>query len=444
MNKPIAVLIFTLLAATICCGASIDLTQWQYLAEVTIEDSTAEYCALILTPEVYSVAKTDLADIRLINNDGNQIPYVSARDEDLTETVRYSPAILNRSTDANGNALLTLDFGAVTIKNCIEVDTSGDNFRRAVKVEGSNDNIEFFTIVDRAYIFAVSDKNHHRYSGIDLPNNDYRYIRITVSPMTIEETKLAVNKVRAFRVKKKPAQKQTVKMMQTGHTEDPNTRLSNYVYDLKWRHLPIVEIELNVEDDSFYRCVTIQGRDAATQKVKIDSEDNRERFAEVEVPWNTITTDTIYRYTDPAGQKHQRLSLPVQSGGSYRYLKIIVSNYDDQPITIRSASAKMIPYKVIFPTPADKSAKLYVGCESSGRPQYDLARRLTNPSQVKATPAALAAIIDNPLFGKAALKLPWTEQHKMLLLSALVAVVIVLGVFMLKSLKTIKRQEGSS
>jgi len=442
MIKSIAGSISILLAATICSGASIDLTQWQYLAEVNIEDSTVEYCSLILTPEVYNAAKTDLADLRLINRDGNQIPYISARDEDLTETVRYSPAILNRSIDANGNALLTLDFGSQSIKNCIEVETSGDNFRRAVKVEGSNDNIEFFTVVDRAYVFAVSDKNHHRYSGIDLPDNDYRYLRITVSPMTIEETRMVINEVRAFKVEKKPAQKQTVEMILTEHKEDPNTRSSTYVYDLKFRRLPIVEIEINVEDASFYRCVSVLGRDAATQQVKIDSEDNRQRFTEVEVPWNTITTGTIYRYNDPAGRKQERLALPVQSGGSYRYLKVIVSNYDDQPITIRSASTKMIPYKVIFPTPADKSAKLYIGCESAARPQYDLTRRLTNPSQIKAAPAKLAAIIDNPLFGKAALKLPWTEQHKTLLLSALVAVVIVLGVFMLKSLKTIKKQEG--
>jgi hypothetical protein len=441
MIKSIAGLISVLLAATICCGASIDLTQWQYLSEITIEDSSAEYCALILPPEDYNVARTDLADLRLIDRDGNQIPYVLARDKDRAATVIYSPEILNRSTDAKRNALITLDFGGQTIKNRIEVDTSGDNFRRAVKVEGSNDNVQFFTVVDRAYVFAVSDKNHHRFSVIDLPDNDYRYIRITVSPMPIEETKLAINEVRAFEVEKNPAQKQIVEMMQTEHKEDPNTRLSNYVYDLKFRRLPIVEIELNVEDASFYRCVSVLGRDAATQQVKIDSEDNRQRFTEVEVPWNTITTDTIYRYTDPAGRKQERLTLSVQSGGSYRYLKVIVSNYDDQPIKIRSASAKMIPYKLIFPTPADKSATFYIGCESASHPQYDLARRLTNPTQVKTTPAKLASLTDNPLAGKPQQKLPWTEQHKMLLLSILVVVVVVLGVFMLKSLKTIQKQK---
>jgi hypothetical protein len=437
-----AISLLALLLATVCNGASIDLTKWQYTAEVTVKDTPGEYCALTLTPQVYNVARTDLADISLIDRDGNQIPYVLARDEDRTETIKYNPTILNRSTDANGNTLATLDFGGQTVKNSIEVDTAGDNFRRAVKVEGSNDNVAFFTIVDRAYIFAISDKTRHRFSTIDLPGNDYRYIRITVSPMTAEETKPAINEVRAFKIEKKPAQKQIVEMTQTEHTEDVNHHSSNYVYDLEFRRLPVVEIELNTNDASFYRYVTIQGRDAPTQKVEIANEDNRQRFSEIAVPWNTITTDAIYRYTDAAGKKYERLTLPINYRDAYRYIRVLVSNYDDQPITIRSASAKTIPHRIIFPFGADKSARIYVGNDSASPPQYDLARRLTNPMQVKTTQATIAWLIENPAAEKSQSKLPWTEKHKILLLVTLVVVVFVLGVFMLSSLRTIQRQDG--
>ncbi len=436
------ILVSILLVATVCSGASIDLTKWQYTSTVTIEVTPAEYCSLMMTPEIYNTARTDLADVRLLGSDGNQIPYIMTRDEDRTETARYNPTILNRSTDANGNAFATLDFGGQTIKNCIEVDTAGENFRRAVKVEGSNDNLEFFTIVDKAYIFAVSDKNRHRFSAIELPGNDYRYLRITVSPMTAEETKPAINDVRAFKIEKKPAQKQVVEMTQIEHIEDANYRTSNYVYDMKFRRLPVVEIELNIDDASFYRYVTIQGRDAATQKVKIDSEDNRQRFNEIEVPWNTVTTDAIYRYTDAAGKKHERLTLPTRWSGTYRYIKVIVSNYDDQPITLRSASAKMIPHKIIFPFAADKQIKIYVGNESAGYPQYDLGRRLINPTQIKTTQAVIGPLTENPAAEKNLVIQPWTEKHKTLLLAALVIVVIALGVFMLGSLRTIQRQDG--
>ncbi len=251
MSHTKQILLAVLLSATICNGASIDTSKWQYVSEVTVEGAPGEYCALMLTPEIYNVERTELSDIRLIDRDGNQIPYVLVRDEDRTETVKYNPTILNRSTDANGNALATLDFGGQTVKNSIEVETAGDNFRRAVKVEGSNDNVQFFTIFDQAYIFAVNDKPTHRFSRIDFPSNDYRYIRVTVSPMAGEETKPVINEVRAFKIEKKPAQKQVVEMIQTEHLEDANYHTSNYVYDLKFRRLPVVEIELNTDDASF-------------------------------------------------------------------------------------------------------------------------------------------------------------------------------------------------
>jgi hypothetical protein len=441
MTKSNVVFMLAMLLAAACNGASIDLTKWQFAADVNIGNTTSEYHALTVTPEIYNVAGTDLADIRLIDNTGSQIPYLLVRDEDRTETVKYNPTILNRSADAAGNALVTLDFGGQTIKNSIEVDTSGDNFRRAVKIEGSNDNVQFFTIIDRSYIFAVSDKNRHRFSGIDLPSNDYRYLRITVSPMSAEDSRLTINEVRAFKIEKLPALKRPLAMLQTEHSEDANTHSSVYVYDLKRLHLPVVEIELRTNDESFYRCVRIQGRDAATQKVKIDSEDNRQRFTEVEVPWNTVATDTIYRYTAPDGRKRERLALPIGSGPSYRYLKVIISNYDDQPITVALASAKIVPHEIIFSASTDKSAKLYAGCASAVRPNYDLSRRVPNGANVKAEPAMIAALIDNPLFAKTLQKLPWTEQHKTLLLVVLVAVVAVMGVFMLKSVKHIQKQE---
>jgi len=430
-----------LLFATICSGATIDTAKWQYAAAVTIEGAPGEYCTLTVTPEIYNAARTNLADIRLIGQDGNQIPYVPTRDQDQIGTEKYNPAILNRSTDANGNALVTLDFGGQTVKNSIEVDTAGDNFRRAVKVEGSNDNAEFFTIVEKAYIFAVSDKNHHRFSAIDLPNNDYRYIRITVSPMTAEETKPVINEVRAFKIERKSAQKQDLEMPQIEHTEDVNYRTSNYVYDLKFCRLPVVEIALSTDDASFYRCVTIQGRDAIRQKVQIVSEDNRQRFNEIEVPWNNITTDAIYRYTDAAGKKYERLILPMNRRDAYRYIRIIINNYDDQPITILSASAKIIPHKIIFPTVTDKQIKLYVGNESASQPQYDLTRRLLNLAQIKATQATVASLILNPLSQKTGATQPWTEKHKFLLLAALVVVVVALGIFMLGSVRSIQRQD---
>jgi hypothetical protein len=340
--------------------------------------------------------------------------------------------------------MVTLDFGKQVVKNRVEVETGGNNFRRAVKIEGSNDNVEFFTIVEQAYVFAVDYRT--RFEQVDLPANDYRYLRITVEPMATEEKSPVINKVRAFKVEEKFAQRQPVQMLQLEHSEDEKSKSSIYVYDLAYRHLPVSEIELGVADNAFYRYVTVDGRDAATRKVKIDSEDNRQRFREVEVEWKRIISGTIYRYPDADGQNREKLILRIPSGRRiYRYLKIAVRNYDDKPLTVNSASARMIADSIVFTAQDNVAPILYVGAPSASKPQYDLARRLTHPLQVKARTAKLSNIIDNPLFGQVEEKpVPWTEKHKILLWIIMGAVVVVLGGFILKSFKSIQTKEAQS
>jgi hypothetical protein len=264
--------------------------------------------------------------------------------------------------------------------------------------------------------------------------------------MATEEKSPVINAVRAFKHESKLAKRQPVKIVQVEHSENEKSKSSIYVYDLTYRHLPVREIELDVADDAFYRYVTIQGRDEATRKVRIDSEDNRQRFREVEVPWNGIVSGTIYRYPEASGREREKLVLNVPSGRRiYRYLKIVISNYDDQPLTINSTSAKMIADNIVFPAQDDIAPTLYVGSPSAGRPRYDLAQRLNNPLQVKARTANVGAVINNPLFGQVEAKpLAWTEKHKVLLWIIMGAVVVVLAGFILKSFKTIHTKEAQS
>ena len=441
MAKSRILAIVVLLGGMVSSVFALELAGWKYRAEVTIEDGTGEYGRLILTPGIYDAARLDLADIRLLDARGEQVPYVVAKPKDIMDRFKYGPEIINRSTNSDRAAMVTLDFGRKVVKNSIDVETRGNNFRRAVKIEGSNDNVEFFTLVEKAYVFAVS--YNRRFEQVDLPANDYRYLRISVLPMAEGEKSPAINEVRAFKVEKKFVERQPVQMLQMEHSEDEKSSSSIYVYDLAYRRLPVSEIELDVADDSFYRYVTLEGRDAATRKVKVDSEDNRQRFREVEVRWERIISDTIYRYTTADGKKWEKLVLRLPSERRvYRYLKITVKNYDDKPVTVRSASAKMIAHKIVFAAKDNAAATLYVGSESARTPRYDLKQRLSHPLQVKARVAKLSNITDNPLFGQAEAKpLAWTEKHRVLLLIIMVAVVLVLGWFILKSFKSIRSEQ---
>ncbi len=445
MRKLKALTLILLLTATGSISA-VDLTQWKYYAQLNLEPGVHEYYNLSLTPTVYNVARPDLADIRLIDSDEHQIPYVLAKPRDITARHRYSPDVINRAINADGDSLVTLDFGQQAVKNSIEVETGGNNFRRAVKVEGSNDNIMFFTLVKQAYVFAIGDKADSRFSTIDLPRNDYRYLRVAVKPMASEVKSPVIEAARTFKLDSTITPRTMVEMVRLKHMEDEKNKSSVYEYDLEFQNLPISEFQLNIDDDSFYRHVTIQGRNAATRKVRIDSEDNRPRFKEVQVNWKSIAAGTIYKYIDADGKKRERSTLSIPSGrGIYRYLRIMIRNYDDKPLLLASASAKMITHQLIFAPDSNTPPKLYVGSESASRPHYDLKHRLSQPLQVKAATCTLVHITDNPLFGKVPQKtVAWTERHKALLLIALGLVVLVLGSIIFKSLRSIRNEQGQN
>jgi hypothetical protein len=443
-SKVLVITIFVLLIGLPGNVFALDLTKWKYQAKVSIEDGTSEYCRLALAPDVYDAARPDLADIRLVNSRSEQIPYVLVKPKDTTERQMYQPEVMNRSTSSDKAALVTLDFGRQVVKNSVEVITQGDNFRRAVKIEGSNDNIKFFTLVEQAYVFAVTQSM--RFEKIDLPANDYRYLRISVSPMATEEKSPVIDEVRASKIERRYAERQSLSMQQIESREDEKSHSSIYVYDLAYRRLPISEIKLDIADDSFYRYVTVEGRDVAKEKVKIDSEDSRQRFREVEVPWQGIINDTIYRYTTDNGKKHEKLVLNVFSARQlYRYLRITINNYDDRPVTVNSASAEMISHNIVFEVVDSTAPAFYVGCESAVSPRYDFERRISNPLLIKAKKAKLSDLIDNPLFGQAPQKkIAWTERHKVLLWAVMAVVVLVLSAFILKSFKSIQKEQAQN
>ncbi len=437
-------IILTLIAVLIVYTNTFaaDLSKWQYLAPIEAGQGPEQYCSIKLTPQIYNAARRDLGDIRLINAAGEHVPYVVVLPGDKIGSQQYSPAIINRVVDANGAALVTLDFESRAIKNMVHVQTNGTSFRRSVKVECSSDNVRFFTLVESAYIFSFGNVSN-RYDRIDLPDNDYRYLRITVRPMPAENDKPVIENVTAFKVAKEPAERDIISMLLIQHTEEDKTKHSVYEYDFGYHRLPISEINLDISDESFYRYVTIYGRESAVKKVPLDSEDNRRRFRQVDVPWEIISSQAIYRYISPNGDKKEDTTVRFSPAErAYRYVKLTIENYDDTPLTLRSASAKMVAHKIIFDS-GNIPTSLYVGSDAAA-PAYDIQKLLTRPLEATARPAKLGELVDNPLFNQGPQKqVPWTEEHKNILLAVMVLVVAALGVFIFKSLKSIKQQQNA-
>ena len=131
---------------------AFDPAQYQHSVPITLDGPSGQFAKVQITPQIYSIAKPDLSDIRIVDNEITQIPYLRYKPEDIRARQEYSPTVINRSTDELNQSLVTLDFGSKVLKNAIEVETVGQNFRRPVKVQGSNNNTQFFSNAKVKYI----------------------------------------------------------------------------------------------------------------------------------------------------------------------------------------------------------------------------------------------------------------------------------------------------
>src|SRR5512133_1535666 len=95
--------------------------------------------AVRLDREVYEGARADLGDLRILDDTGALAPFVLDRGQRRCDPAPPRPLIRNRGWRGDRALSAVLDFGRRTRKPRLQLELSGDNFRRRVAVEGSDD-----------------------------------------------------------------------------------------------------------------------------------------------------------------------------------------------------------------------------------------------------------------------------------------------------------------
>jgi hypothetical protein len=439
MMKLVKLSIILMLAGLSYCAAE-DVNAWQYYCDVSFEAGEKEYVKFEVTPDIYNRGQKHLPDLRLFDTSEKQVPYLIIHPWQQMKKTQFNPQILNRTTDQQKRSFLTLDFGDNKMKNYIEIDTKGSNFRRAVRIEGSNDNKDFFILVSEAFVFSIDKgKKSSVFSGINLPENDYRYLRVRVVPAEDDILAPEITEVRIYRRESIDTEPTTLTPRQTGHLEDSEQNVSIYDYDLGYMNLPISNIRLDITDKSFYRLVKVEARNQITQMVEIESEDNMIRYQEVEQNWIHISNSAIFRYLSEDEKIEENVSIPVSPESTkFRYLRLTIRNYDDLPLAVMGIEADILQEKVLFENPGASGIRVYVGSETAKKPRYDIEKKLEFPTKADAAIAKLSKLKKNPDYVPPQEVVPWSERYPILPLAIMVILVIVLGYFILKSMRTIK------
>jgi hypothetical protein len=251
-----------------------------------------------LEPEVYDLSRADLADLRITDGAGVELGYVVRTSSGTSTTEPVASRLYNRTYVPRKQSSVTADFGGRILKNRIEIRTPGDDFRRKVMIEGSDDGEEWRTVLQSAFLFKVSGgggQAGYEKNDAHFPDNDQRYLRITVHNGQDDPERVEIEDIKAMRSVSEPPETLPVPVAGLDRAENEKEKATLITLDIQFRHLPLYDLTLDFGDANFFRRVSVLGRNAVSRVVKTPVEEAHAREKTVEEPWVPIASGVVYR-----------------------------------------------------------------------------------------------------------------------------------------------------
>ena len=408
---------------------------WSHRADVLIEGTpSGGLVELALTPEVFDLVRADLGDLRFAAADGREAPFVLIRPRGGSQKTTLTARLYNRTWQPGESCSITADFGRKAMKDHVAIATPGHDFRRACRLEGSDDGTTWSVLRDGAFLFHVSaDAGAVAYvkDTVGLPDNDFRYLRVTVLNGADDPQRLEITGLKTWRTVRTSAPAEPVPVAAAGARQVKDT--TEIEIDLGCRNLPLRRLRLEFADADFFRRVTVEGRSRKTRILRVPFEDEPARTREVEEPWRRIRDGVVYRYTAGKG-RDESLDLDL-SPARFRYLRVRVANRDNPPLQFTKATATRFVTRAALPAPKG-SVRLYAGNAAASEPSYDLAHYADRLRVEGVVRASLGPLADNPDFGAPADEAPWSERHRAILWVAMLGALAVLAFLIYRQVKT--------
>lgn len=385
-------------------GPSLDSSPYRYLAH--IEVTVPGYVFFNIPPGVYDKANPNLSDLRVSTGGTIEIPYVIWSNSRTSERKKIETLILNTSYIPQSYTTFTLDVGDTGIRtNSITITTRSTDFVRRIAIEGSPDNRKFAMLKENDYIFDLTSDHNIKNLTILYPTTDYRYLKVTLWDDGEEPLVEVGGDIYLIEDVKGESEiiPGTIRIVEA-KTPKPVTEVT---VDLSYKNIPTSTIALLVSDTNFKRDVTLLSANVDKPK------DYRELF-----------TTSIYSIkTSRFARSNTTIDYP---GTQARYLKIIIENENNTPLTISGVTVSGVPRKITFSADPEAKYMLYFGNPRIESPLYDIAQVFSYIDRNSFLPVSLGPIIENPDY-KPGSDLPMTERHPWIIWAAIALMILMLG-----------------
>lgn len=336
-----------------CCAVSFGQVK-QYTYQQDINGITEQWHTIMLPDEVFGRSSQDLKDLRIFGitpeQDTLEAPYLLQIANEKTNTKLVDGKLLNSSKNENGY-YFTFEIPALVPINEINLDFKQANFDWKVKLEGSQNLTEWFTVVeDYRMVSLQNELTDFQFTTIKFPTSTYRYVRIRIdskAPPELASARLLQTEITEGTYHKYPLKQWEVK-------ENKETKQSEITLQLP-QPVPISQVTIHCKDSfDYYRPITIQYLSDSTQ---------------TEQGWiyhyKTLGTATLNSFQK---NEFQLNSTTVQQ------LKITVHNQDNQALAFDTVEVKGYVHSLIARFTTEARYFLAYGNKAASSPQYDINR----------------------------------------------------------------------
>lgn len=384
---------------------------WKYFRPIDASPvESARIVSFPLPPEVYARSAPFLADLRVIDATGREVPYFLHSRERIGNfgLPPFLAAIIENSFSPGNYTQVVLDLmNYNAFHSSLRIETPQNEFMEWVQIDASDDARVWRIVQDRAPIFRFLQEGHAGTDVVRYSPNNARYLRVRILdgskrfPVTRAEI---INNP----TEKPECEPFGVKFVPAKSTAPNQTAWSA---DLGGRNAPVSAVRFEVGPEEFVR------------EVAIRSSRNKAR-------WFVAGSGEIFRFTQ-GDRKCEELS--VQIGGTpERYLRVEILNGNDKPLASVFPTLYIATQRVVFEQKPRRSYRLLYGQSEAKPAHYDLQRRLNEPQINAAVSLSVGPEEENLAWSDPR---PWTETHGFVVWIGLGFAVLLLGYTAIQSLR---------
>ena len=325
-----------LLAAVLATSAAdVDETQYRYTRVLKAPPGGPAH----FEPDgpLYGHARVDFPDLRVVDTDGEQVPW---RPEPKPAAVPTRPVSLVARGRRDGIVSVVVDRGPVRpVIDRIELQVPDRLFVGSVVVQGSSTGAEgTYASLSETPIYAVRGAVSARSTTAVFPATDYRYLLVQAT---------GVSQITGASVSRDPEQ-QPLEPVDTKVRRRDEERATIVRLDLGYARVPVDEVRIHSSTPRYVRQVTVEGSNDGVTFVSL-SQSKIARFPGVDLS-------------------------KVALASRHRYLRVTLDNGDDAPLDGLRVMPEALPRPLLLAGGHRSPFRLLYGADTVPAPAYDFAQ----------------------------------------------------------------------